>query len=474
MELAGYFEVAKRWWATLLIATWVAGLAGYLIASEIPPTYEGEVHLLVGPVVGDSDTLRAAGAISYTYAELATSGPALERASEAMGLAADTEIVARAIPNETTRILAIRAQHGDPEVAATIANVLADQLIAREAAGVILPEGQLSVVDEAVADPDPIAPQVTLIAMVAAGMGLLAAAVLVLLVDYFGNTVNSRRELRDVAKVPLLGFAALGQRFRPTPEMPTIVEKLPDSRPASAVRFIATKLAYADPDHPTSTALIVGCATRDGSADLTLGLAAALAGAGRRVIAIDANDEHGDLSLLTSIDGTPGVAELLDDPDLDLSGLVHSRPRGPALLSRGRHPRVELVDPESARTLARRLAREYEVVLITTAPIHHSGNGLVWARAVERVVVAVERDRAKRDDVSYAFENLAAVRASVLGTVLLDHAPKARKGRAPRARTQAPYATRSHVTAVTPTETAAATPSADRAPQRRAPDQASR
>jgi polysaccharide biosynthesis transport protein len=475
VELAGYFEVVKRWWATLLIATWVAGLAGYLIASQISPTYEGEVHLLVGPVVGDSDTLRAAGAISYTYAELATSGPALDRAAEALGLPADTEIVARAIPNETTRILAIRAQHSDATVAATIANELAGQLINEEGSGVILPEGELTIVDEAVPSPDPIAPQVTLIALIAAAMGLLAAAVLVLLVDYFGNTVNSRRELREVARVPLLGAAALGHRFRPTREMPTIVEKQPESRAAAAVRFIATKLAYADPDAPTSTALIIGCAAHDGSADLTLGIAAALAGSGRRVIAIDANDEHGELSELASIDGTPGVAELLEDPTLDPAALVHTRARGPSLLSRGRHARVDLVDPDACRALAGRLAQQYEVVLISAAPIHHSGNGLVWARATERVVLAVERDRAKRDDVSYALENLAAVRAPVLGTVLLERAPKPAARRS-RAANSAAYATRSQAVGVAarrPTPVAGG-PVVERGRGARPSDQASR
>lgn len=431
MELAGYVAVARRWWTTLLIATWVAGLAGYFIASGVPPTYEGNTRVLIGPVVGNVDVTRAAGAISFTYAELATSAPVLEEARQSLGLPAATVIVARAIPNETTRILDIRAEYGDPDVAAAIANFLAENLITREASGVVLPEGQMSVVEPAFANPVPIAPQVTLITIIAAGTGLLAAAVLVLLVEYFGNTINSARELTDVARVPFQGSAAIGHRFRPTPELPTIVEGNPESRGAAAVRMLATKIAYTEPNKPTSSALILGTAPHDGSADLALGIATTLARAGRRVLLVDANEETGDLSQLLGIDGSPGLAELLASPQLATEGLVMTRQRGPAILSRGRSALVDLVDPESAKQLIDKLAPEYEVVFFIAAPIHLSGSALVWARSTELVLLAVERDRAKRDDVAYALENLSAIHASVLGTVLLDRAPRPRMSRAP-------------------------------------------
>ena len=426
MELAGYIAVARRWWTTLLIATLVAGLAGYVIASGVAPTYEGSTRLLVGPIVGNFETMRAAGDITPTYAELATSGPALAEARATINLPPDTEIVARAIPNETTRILQIRAEHGDPAVAAAIANVLAQRLMAAESSGVVLPEGELSVIEEAVPNPIPIAPQITLIAIIAAGTGLLAAVVLVLLVEYFGNTINSARELTELTRVPFQGSVALGHRFRPTPEVPTIVEGNPDSRGAGAIRMLATKIAYAKPDEVTSSALIVGTASRDGSADLALGVATALARAGRSVLLVDGNEEDGELSKLLGIDGSPGLADLLENPQLETRLMVMTRARGAAVLSRGSRAGVELVDPEAAKRLVDKLTGEYEIVVFTAAPIHLSGSALVWARCTELTVVGAERDRAKRDDVAYALENLSAIHASVIGIVLIDRAPRPR------------------------------------------------
>lgn len=426
MELGGYFAVARRWWTTLLIATLVAGLAGFVIASGVSPTYESTTRLLVGPVVGDVDVMRAAGAISFTYAELAVSEPALEEVRQALGLPAETVIVARAIPNETTRILQIRAEYGDPGVAASIANLLAENLTELESSTVVLPEGDLTVVEPALPNPVPIAPQVSLIAIIAGATGLMAAIVLVLLVEYFGNTINSRRELAEVAHAPILGFVALGRRFRPSRRVPTIVDAQPESQAAAAIRFTATKIAYANPEAPTPSVLIVGTATRDGAADLALGVATSLARAGRKVVLLDANDERGELSDLVGADGD-GLTELLEQQGLDPMAIALTRPHWPAVIGRGSATRTELVDPEAARRLIAKLNKNFEVVIIVGGPIHMSGNALVWAQAAGSAVLTAERDRARRDDVAFAMENLAAVKVAVLGTVLLDHAPRPRR-----------------------------------------------
>jgi hypothetical protein len=90
-----------------------------------------------------------------------------------------------------------------------------------------------------------------------------------------------------------------------------------------------------------------------------------------------------------------------------------------------------------------KLNEQFEIVIVVSAPIHLSGNALVWAKAVSLVVLAVERDRAKRDDLAYATENLTGVNAAVLGAVLLDHAPRPKresKAAASPRRASEPYA----------------------------------
>jgi len=70
---AEVLDAAKRWWWLLLVAAALAGGMAYLVTSGVPPTYEAETRLLVGPVSADKDTLTAAAQLSQTYAALATS-----------------------------------------------------------------------------------------------------------------------------------------------------------------------------------------------------------------------------------------------------------------------------------------------------------------------------------------------------------------------------------------------------------------
>jgi len=121
VELSGYFAVVRRWWWTLLVAAWVAGLAGFYVASRIQPSYESSVKLLVAPLNTDADTLRSAGLLVQTYAQVVTTSPILGRAvtqtvtptsMSADELGASTRVVA----NDVTRVLTITVRTGDPAV----------------------------------------------------------------------------------------------------------------------------------------------------------------------------------------------------------------------------------------------------------------------------------------------------------------------------------------------------------------------
>lgn len=427
LEVAGYVAVARRWWWTLLIATWVAGLGGYLISSGIAPTYEGEARLLVGPVVGTSDVLRAAASISNTYSELATSKPVIDKALARVGLPAGTLIEARALPNETTRILQLRAQHGNPRTAAALANAMAAELIALQPAGIQLPEGQLQVIQAAEPPVVPIAPQPTLIALVSAATGLLAAGVLVMVVEYFGSTVNSTRELDESTRAPVLGFASLGQRFRATREAPVVALAKPNSRAAATARLLAMKIVYTESENPLRTLLVVGTAPNDGSADFAGNIGTALASSGRRVLLVDADEEVGELSTLFGLDARMG------DLVRDVDGTVHAASirgtSGLELIPAGQGGSAELVDPETASLVLEQLAKGHELVILHTAPIHLAASAIAWARTVDATVLVVERDRAKRADVAYAAENLRSIGARFLGSVLVDHPPRSRRRR---------------------------------------------
>ncbi len=417
MELSGYLATARRWWWTLLVATWVAGLAGYLVATQIPPTYEARAQLLVGPYEGDLNTLRASGQLALTYAELVTVRPRLDEAITRLGLeatSAELDAATRVIANDTNRTLSIRVQDADPARAAEIANTLAGLLTELVRQGTGRPEGELQILEFAEPPTTPIAPQVSLIAMLTALAGLLGALVVVVLIEYVGATVRSRDDVNRLVPVPFLGQVE-GSRSS-NAQRGLVVERMPVSRMASSYRIVATKIVFADGKHPVSSLLVVGAQSGDGAGETAGNLATALATSGRRTVLVDGDDVDGEASALLGLRDRPGLAEVIQGqvalPDVIVAHgpELHVVPVG--------HGRLDRLDDGTVRSILDLLLADHDLVVVAGPPTLGSAEALVYARATDAAVVVVRRDQTKRDALAHAVESLTLVGATVLGVVL--------------------------------------------------------
>jgi polysaccharide biosynthesis transport protein len=417
LELSGYLATARRWWWTLLVATWIAGLAGYLVATRIPPTYEARALMLVGPYEGDLNTLRASGQLALTYADLVTTVPRLEAAIAQVGTnltPADLKAATRVTANDTTRTLTIRAQHGNPKTAAELANALAGQLTALVSLGTGRPEGQLQVMEFASEPTTPVAPQVSLIAILTALAGFLGALVVVVLIEYIGATVRSRDDVTRIVPVPFLGQIE-GQRSS-QPGRGLVVERLPASRLASSYRIVATRVVFADSDEPVQSLLMVGAQSGDGTGETAVNVAAALATSGRRTVLIDGDDVDGEATSLLGLEDRPGLAEVIRG-QADLSSVVLAHGADLHVVPVGRSSLASL-DDGAVRRIMQRLLADHDLVIVAGPPTLGSAEALVYARASDASVVVVRRDQTKRDALAHAVESLTLVGANVLGVVL--------------------------------------------------------
>lgn len=463
MELSGYLAIARRWWWTLLIATWVAGLSGYVVASGLPRTYEAEVRLLVGPFNTDLNTQRAAGQLAQTYAELITSQPLLEGVIKELGLKSDVVALQQAVsasPNDVTRFVAIRVQLTDPERAAQIANSLAQELAElASGAGLARPEGEVRVIDYADPPTTPVAPQVSLIVILAAAAGLLGAIVVVLLVEYFSDTVRSSDDLQTLVDGPVLGSLRTTSSGDPS-SVALVPLVAPGSRAAAGYRVLATKIAFARPDRPIRALLVLGTSADDGSALIATNLAASLAAGGQRVAIVDGDPEEAQITAAFALEGRPGLAEYVAGESGPAVAL--SVPGGTSLLAIPRgNATTRIASSELMERLLRDLHKKADLVVIHGGSVNLSPGALLWARAADAVVLAVRRDLAAREDVRATAEALRLVGADLVGTILCEQGPRSggrRRWRTPQAVPPRPEAT------VAAAPAAALVPSARRPP----------
>lgn len=420
MELSGYIAVVRRWWWTLLVAAWVAGLTGFLVASQIPPTYESRVSLLVGPINTDQNTLRASGQLVQTYAQLVTTAPLLDSAIQETGLAiTSAELVPaiRATANDVTRILSIRIQSGSAQDAATIANAIATELIQLASRGIGRPEGQVQIIEPAAVIDIPVAPQVSILVLLAAGAGLIGALVIVLLIEYLSDSVRSREDLVRTSGATPLGVVGTGG---------SELLAMPSGRAGQSYLLLAAKLILAREARDTASILVLDATTTRTASVVAANLAAAVGRLGRKAVVIDgAPGQQGGLTPLFGLAGRAGVSDfLVGTTSRDLASMadgINIVPSGTIDLP--------AIDVDRCRELVAAVSKSYDVVLVATAPVTESAIATVWARACDGAMLIAERDHSRRSDVALATESLALVERPLIGVVLAERG-RSLRGRA--------------------------------------------
>ncbi|MDW8068908.1 MAG: polysaccharide biosynthesis tyrosine autokinase [Anaerolineae bacterium] len=148
--LARYGRVLRENWWLLLLGVLIPMMVSYGLLSRRPLLYQARATLMVGTSLQtlnpDPWQMNLSMTLAGAYAELAKQGPVLEAVIDRLGLPRTPDQLAQQIETRIysgAQLLEIRVVDTDPEVAALIANALADELIRRSpASGTSDPEQQ--------------------------------------------------------------------------------------------------------------------------------------------------------------------------------------------------------------------------------------------------------------------------------------------------------------------------------------------
>jgi capsular polysaccharide biosynthesis protein len=366
--LAGGLAVLKRWRWILLAGTLAAGVAGYLTAGGGPPTYESRAVLLVGPISTDLDTLRAAGQLAETYAQIATSAPALAATAQRAGVGSGPLDV-RATASPVTRLLNITVRASDARLSQRVANANAAELVALAAQRKPVSPGYLQIISPAAAGDPSSGPGSLTIAIVAALAGLLGTLALALALDRSGTAVRDVEDLERLSGASCVGRVSRSALRAGRGQGP-VVERDPGSPAADEYRLLAARLGLSG----VHSLLVIG---EDG-ATVAANLAAALEASGARVALLEV-ESHEPAPRRNGING-------------------HADPK--ARLARA--------------------AAEADIVLLSAPSLQQCPAALRWATCTEGTLLVARRDRTSRDDVQVTAEHLGRAHASLVGTVLAD------------------------------------------------------
>ncbi len=187
-----------------------------------------------------------------------------------------------------------------------------------------------------------------------------------------------------------------------------------------AVNTTRTMLLSGPYAESTKTLLVTSAMSGEGKTSLTTHLAVSLAGAGRRVLLIDADMRRPAVHKVLGLESKPGLAELLVGNALLDDVTQTCKIAGLHLVAAGVYSReaAAALSGETFSQMLKDASIGYDFVLVDSPPILPVSDALAISKNVDGVLISVMQDLSRYGAVQTACQRLNVVGANVLGVVV--------------------------------------------------------
>jgi succinoglycan biosynthesis transport protein ExoP len=427
MELQFYLRVLRRNWRVFvaLVVVGTSAAAGYA-AVQVPLfASTAQAYVSTGAAANLAD-LSQGGAyteqVVTSYAHVATTGYVLRSVITDLGLPESNVALAKRITVTTppgTSVLEITATDPSAARAAAIANAIVARLQSTVTA--LTPDStagselvRVTQIDRAVPAPRPASPNLALFLLIGGLGGLLLAAVVAVLRQLLDNRLRDRQEIAEAVGLPVLGALVTDPDAR---RRPLAVLHHPLGIDAEAYRSLRTNLQFLDPDGRLDALVVTSSVPAEGKSVLAANLAASLAGAGQRVLLVDADLRRPRQAELFGVDGGVGLSDVVIGR-ASLDSAMQAVGAGElSLLPSGALPPnpAELLQSQAMAELIAHMTSRFDVVIFDTPPLLAVADAAILARRTAGAILAASVRRIRRHQLREALDGLAAIDARVLG-----------------------------------------------------------
>ncbi|MEX2032583.1 MAG: polysaccharide biosynthesis tyrosine autokinase, partial [Dehalococcoidia bacterium] len=416
MDRTLVWRVARRWWWVIVAATLAGGALAYGISLQVTPTYEATTTLLVtqrqSEGVVQLNDIQTAERLANTFSRLVTLRPVLEQSIADGGLPFTPSELDKAISVSNppgTQLLEVSARADEANVAALVANTVAQAFISSNQAELTARPGQVSIVEDALPPGSPVAPRPLVNAMLGAMLLFVAAGTVVTLVEYLDDTVKGPEQAQEITGLPTLGRIERFEAMR-SPKEQLQAATRPRSTIAEAYRAARTNLTYAiDLGRDRKLVLVTSPGPAEGKTTTTANLAVVFGLAGHRVCVVDTDLRRPTLHRVFGLENGEGLTNLLlaRDPDLDRA-IQRSVYTNVSVVTAGPLPPnpSELLGSARMQELLDRLRTRFDVVLLDSPPALVVTDASVLATLVDGLVVVARADKTRRGALRATIEEL--------------------------------------------------------------------
>ena len=383
---------------------------------------------------------------STPFFDQVTEKEALEREGISLNTRQLKEMVSAATSDQPPTVT-ISVRHSDPQLTATVANVLASEFIeyviqqrlveisnlqtAAASQGLTnvqdLVSAQAALIDSiTLLEPaerpgSPILPRTRYNIVLSIVLGGALSIGVTLLLNVLRDTVRSSEELQR-----RFGVAALGTVFS-WPSRDATADQLvmwhaPTSPYSESFRQIRANVQFATAGNKTKVFLVTSPGPSEGKTTILSNLTIAMAQAGKRVVAVDGDLRRPTLHRRFQVEGRKiGLSNFLSQPDLPVENVVISTEiEGVSIIPAGPIPPnpSELLGSPRMAVLLEQLSEKYDVVFVDSPPTLMAADAPVIAAQAGEAIVVVDGRKTRTSSLKGTLESLRNSQVHILGVVL--------------------------------------------------------
>lgn len=431
MTLRDYLRILRKRWLLVLACTLAATGAALGATMLATPIYQANVQLFVSARGQAGDISSSYTGTLFTqqrvksYADVISSPLVTTPVIKQLGLdltpAALGNQVHATVPLDTT-LLNVSVNDPSPARARDIASAVATQFIrlvpqveASDAAN--SPVVKVTVITPATEPTAPVSPRPKVNLALGVLLGLAIGVGAAVLREVLDTTVKSLDDVQHLTGAVPLGLIAddPGVTRRP------LVSYGDGTSPRSeAFRQLRTNLQFVDVDRPPRSVVVSSSVADEGKSMTSANLAITLAQAGRDVVLVEADLRRPKVADYMKLEGGAGLTNVLAG-QLDLADALQpwGRDRLRVLPSGPLPPNPsEMLGSRQMHDLLRRLLDLTDIVIFDAPPLLPVTDAAVLARLADGVIMVARHGRTRKEQLARAVDNLEAVNARLLGTVL--------------------------------------------------------
>jgi polysaccharide biosynthesis transport protein len=253
--------------------------------------------------------------------------------------------------------------------------------------------------------------------------GLILGIGAALIVDYLDESVVTVDDVAAIDGPPVLAAVPAQRHMDAAP----IATESAAGAALESFRGLQTNIAFLGLDRPMRVIQVTSSLPGEGKSTTASNLAAVLAGAGHRVVLVDADLRKPRLHTSFAIGQFPGLTEVL----LGVAPHEVLRTVGPnlSLMTAGAAPTNpgSLVLGSQVAEVLRSLADEFDYVIVDSPPVLPVADAVGFARGVDGVLVVAQSQRVGRRALAQTLTRLGQAGVTPIG-VVLNRTPKGDDG----------------------------------------------